>query len=400
MGAYAVWYTFRMKHTHVGWGNIRKQTYPKLKGPITCKWLIVGGGIAGLSAAYFLLEAGETDIVIVEKDTIGSGSTGHSAGMLVYEAEHEWWPYYLQTYGRRLTLAYFNAQQDALHLVRQLIIENGIACEYESEDVLFLGDTKKEVGLILRDFKTRTLLQRSSTLYRDEKISKPLKKQNYKIAELARGEVSVNPLLFARGFASYLEKRGVRVFEHTQCTDITDNTITAGGTSIHCQKYLLCRGVAEQNKELKNYLTTIGLTRPLTKHEVAELGLHGAKMFIDNKQGSFYYGKITRNKRLMLGFGDVAFSASKHPAGYIHAPHIRAIETHLQKYAPTLLPLTATWSAPYALSISDVPLVTLQKNSALINGAGTQAASIVAAKYAIARILKKKDPLQKLFNKK
>ena len=41
---------------------------------------IVGGGIAGCAVAYYLAEEGETDILLLEADELGSGSTGGSFG--------------------------------------------------------------------------------------------------------------------------------------------------------------------------------------------------------------------------------------------------------------------------------------------------------------------------------
>src|SRR5256886_14573107 len=41
---------------------------------------IIGGGIAGCALAYYLAAEGETDILLVEADEMGSGSTGGSFG--------------------------------------------------------------------------------------------------------------------------------------------------------------------------------------------------------------------------------------------------------------------------------------------------------------------------------
>ena len=41
---------------------------------------IVGGGIAGCAVAYYLAAEGESDIVLLEADELGSGSTGGSFG--------------------------------------------------------------------------------------------------------------------------------------------------------------------------------------------------------------------------------------------------------------------------------------------------------------------------------
>jgi sarcosine oxidase subunit beta len=42
--------------------------------------VIVGGGVIGASVAFHLAEAGVTDVVLVERDALGSGSTSRAAG--------------------------------------------------------------------------------------------------------------------------------------------------------------------------------------------------------------------------------------------------------------------------------------------------------------------------------
>lgn len=46
------------------------------------KVVIVGGGIIGANTAYALLKKGITDITIVERDSVGSGGTGKTAGII------------------------------------------------------------------------------------------------------------------------------------------------------------------------------------------------------------------------------------------------------------------------------------------------------------------------------
>jgi sarcosine oxidase subunit beta len=43
---------------------------------------IVGGGIHGAATAYFLTEFGDVDVTLFERDALGSGSTGYSAGIV------------------------------------------------------------------------------------------------------------------------------------------------------------------------------------------------------------------------------------------------------------------------------------------------------------------------------
>ena len=55
--------------------------------------VIIGGGVIGCSVAYHLAEMGWTDIVLVDKGELTSGSTFHSAGLvgqLRYSLVNEW----------------------------------------------------------------------------------------------------------------------------------------------------------------------------------------------------------------------------------------------------------------------------------------------------------------------
>ena len=45
--------------------------------------MIIGGGIAGASVAYHLSKLGKTDIAILERHQLTSGTTWHAAGLIM-----------------------------------------------------------------------------------------------------------------------------------------------------------------------------------------------------------------------------------------------------------------------------------------------------------------------------
>lgn len=51
--------------------------------PKHARVVVIGGGIIGCSVAYHLADMGWTDILLLERDQITSGSTWHAAGLMV-----------------------------------------------------------------------------------------------------------------------------------------------------------------------------------------------------------------------------------------------------------------------------------------------------------------------------
>jgi glycine cleavage system aminomethyltransferase T/glycine/D-amino acid oxidase-like deaminating enzyme len=50
--------------------------------PSSARIVVIGGGVGGASVAYHLAELGESDVVLVERSELTSGSTFHSAGLV------------------------------------------------------------------------------------------------------------------------------------------------------------------------------------------------------------------------------------------------------------------------------------------------------------------------------
>lgn len=70
--------------------------------PEQAKVVIVGGGIIGCSVAYHLTKLGFTDVVVLEKDQLTSGTTWHAAGLIVSGLLNDETSADIFTYGRDL----------------------------------------------------------------------------------------------------------------------------------------------------------------------------------------------------------------------------------------------------------------------------------------------------------
>src|SRR5580692_12612546 len=50
--------------------------------PARARVVIIGGGVGGASTAYHLAQLGESDVILLDRNELTSGSTFHSAGLV------------------------------------------------------------------------------------------------------------------------------------------------------------------------------------------------------------------------------------------------------------------------------------------------------------------------------
>src|SRR6266850_5937636 len=51
--------------------------------PQRARVVVIGGGVIGCSVAYHLADMGCSDVVVLERDKLTSGTTWHAAGLMV-----------------------------------------------------------------------------------------------------------------------------------------------------------------------------------------------------------------------------------------------------------------------------------------------------------------------------
>jgi len=213
----------------VGWKRNNKRIRHPLLGTHKANYVIVGAGIAGLSVAHFLIQHGVTpsDIVLLEKETAGAGSTGRSAGMLVPEPEtYEGlgWGGFIDRYTEPRAEAYRKAHLDALALLRTLIHDAGIMCDATMQDVLLLAGNRTGEEELRADVAALRQFDEHPVELEVEALRQELPISGITRAVKTMPGLSVNPAAFAEGFANHLRRQGVRVYEHTALRTVSQNT--------------------------------------------------------------------------------------------------------------------------------------------------------------------------------
>lgn len=236
---------------------------------------IIGGGIAGIVSAFFLLKDTRSKVVLVEATRIAHGATGHNAGQIVSYFERPFADI-VREYG--LTMATRGQKEilSAWQLLDSIYAEVPLTAQFSH----FMGyagfSTLEQVCSHLENKRIRSLAKLSiEEAYISDKApfltSIPKKyKKLYSIiphakilslleakkeyyAAFASKKGCLNSALFTEELAGYLLKtypRRFRVYEHTPVTTITllrkVHIMTKQKKTIIADKIILCTNGFEQ----------------------------------------------------------------------------------------------------------------------------------------------------------
>lgn len=199
---------------------------------------IIGGGIAGLSTAYFLLQEGKS-VCILEDLQIGSGQTGKTTGHFTTALDTRYFvleKYHGQEGSRRAA----ESHKMAINLVQEIIEKENIDCDMEIVDgYLFipLGDSHGmldyELAAIHRAGLTDVTLEARAPLNSFE-TGPALRFPN---------QLKLNPIKYLNGLAECIFERNGEIFIHSHVVEVQggENAFvkTVEGFKVNCDSIVV-----------------------------------------------------------------------------------------------------------------------------------------------------------------
>ena len=204
--------------------------------PSHVQTLIVGGGVAGASAAYHLAKLGRTDIVLVERNQLTSGTTWHAAGLIMQ----------LRSTHALTKLARYNVE-----LYSSLEAETGQATGFKQNGTLGVCRTKdrlyetRHVASIAKSFDIEAHMigpAEAKALYpaMDESIIEG--------AIYIPKDGQTNPVDSTMSLIAGARQRGVKIFENTPVGKLErlasgEYRVETGDGAVQCETLILACGL-------------------------------------------------------------------------------------------------------------------------------------------------------------
>lgn len=174
---------------------------------------IIGAGISGITLSYYLTKKGYKTIVI-ERNEIGHGVTGHTTAKIT--SQHSLIYHYLSNqYGIKFAKKYFEANEEAIKNIEEIVRENNIACDFERKDNYIYAINEENVEKI--DEESESLKYININAEKVEKSDLPFKIQK---GVVFKNQAQFNPLKYLVGLTKYILDKGGRIYTNSLCTDI------------------------------------------------------------------------------------------------------------------------------------------------------------------------------------
>lgn len=211
------------------WDEVSIPRYPKLSDEIKRSAmfdvLIVGAGITGLMAAYYLKEAG-LKVCVLERDRIASGDTGSTTAHLTYVTDTRLSDL-VRGFGEEVAALVWRAGELAIDAIETLIHRHSIECMFHRVPGFLHASLESAApnGEITTLKAEAALARRLGFQSRFETSVPIVNRPGINFSNQAK----FHPRMFMSGLASVIPGKGCAIYEHSEVTEVESEPLV-----VHC----------------------------------------------------------------------------------------------------------------------------------------------------------------------
>jgi len=291
----------------------RGDGYPTLQADIACDVCVVGAGLAGLSAAIDLADAGFT-VAVLEAQQVGWGASGRNGGQALVGLSCDMHVIERQL-GREAARRIWDMTVEAVELIHARCRRFSIDCEWQDGFLAAAVTPGRALELatwvetLARDYGYEQIRSIDQT-----ELPQWIASSRYRAAAFDSGSGHLHPLKYTLGLARAAAALGVRIFERTRAVEIRPGRLAQVRTqqaSVHCSHLLLAGNVylgslmPSLSSRIMPVGTFIAASRPLGSERAAQLLPRGAA--VSDTQWVLDYFRLSRDHRMLFG-GRVSYS--------------------------------------------------------------------------------------------
>jgi glycine/D-amino acid oxidase-like deaminating enzyme len=225
-------------------------SYPRLEGSHETEVCVIGGGFAGLATAIALMERGNSNVTVLEGETVGHGASGRNGGF-VFGGFSLGERGLVDTVGLEKGKKLYQMTLDAVEQIRRRIVRYQIDCD-AIHGGIYLANWFDDDSIL--QSQQRFMAEKLGVDWKmvgRKELTEKLDTQRYFGALYEENAFHFHPLKYAQGLARALDQGGVRVREHSKVTSISKDGAgwlvrTADGVVKAKEVVVCCGGYIEK----------------------------------------------------------------------------------------------------------------------------------------------------------
>lgn len=199
-----------MKNNKSFWlQTVKRKQYKGVEENIECDVCVIGGGITGLSCAYYLTK-NNLNTVVLERDKIASKTTGHTTAKIT--SQHDlFYDYLIMSKGEEFAKKYYEANEQAINNIEQIVKDEKIECDFKrtdsyvyTKDINLVKSIKKEVKAVKSIDGNCEFVEETNLPF---SIRGAIKFPN---------QAEFNPIQYINGLCKAIEQRKGKIFEKSK----------------------------------------------------------------------------------------------------------------------------------------------------------------------------------------
>ena len=191
--------------------------YRRLDEDIKVDTVIIGAGITGLTAAYLLKQSGQK-VAVLEKETVGGGTTGRTTGKVTAQHNLIYASLYDQS-GKQTARQYADANTIALETVNSIISKEKISCGWQRDDNYVYTVDAGQVSQFRREAEAAASLDLPATFETETPL--PFKTE---AAVRFSNQAKLHSQQYLLGLAEKVNGDGSYIFENSNAISIKDGS--------------------------------------------------------------------------------------------------------------------------------------------------------------------------------
>lgn len=197
-----------------------KEKYNKLEKNIETDICIIGGGITGISTAYYLTKE-NLKVTVLDMGKIGFQTTGNSTAKIT--SQHGLFYKYLKdSKGEDFARLYYDANEDAIKNIKKIVEKENIECDLECQSAYVLAANREEVQKVKDEVEVVRGFGGHAEYLEREDIDKNLLILNPLAAIRFKNQAQFNSYKYTIELAKICKNLGANIYENTKVVDVRD----------------------------------------------------------------------------------------------------------------------------------------------------------------------------------